>query len=51
MMSQVFFEPMAGSGVLTDEEMSRVCVNWDELIQCNGAMLKLVRNFYVFLRF
>ena len=47
MMSQVFFEPMAGSGVLTDEEMSRVRVNWDELILCNGAMLKLVRIFYV----
>ena len=37
---QVFFEPMVDSGVLTDEEMSKVRVNWDELIQCNGNMLK-----------
>ena len=28
--------------MLTDEEMSKIRVNWDELIQYNGAMLKLV---------
>ena len=31
---------MVNSGVLTAEEMSKVRVNWDELIECNGTMLK-----------
>ena len=28
------------SGVLTDEEIGKVQVNWDELIQCNSNLLK-----------
>lgn len=31
---------MVNSGVLTDEEMTKVRVNWDELIECNSNMLK-----------
>ena len=37
---QVFFDPMSESGVLTEEEVRQVRVNWDELITCNTDLLK-----------
>ncbi len=40
MKLQVFFDPMAGSGVFTEEEVRQVQVNWDDLIVCNTDLLK-----------
>ena len=38
--TQVFFDPMSDSGVLTEDEFRQVQVNWDDLIMCNRDLLK-----------
>ena len=38
----MFFNPIAESHVLTEEELKKVKVNWDELISCSTELLKYV---------
>eukprot|EP00105_Crassostrea_gigas_P039469 XP_019923617.1 PREDICTED: intersectin-1 isoform X3 [Crassostrea gigas] len=38
-----FYEPMANSKVMTQEELDMIFVNWKELILCNTKLLKSVR--------
>lgn len=38
-----FYEPMASSKVMTQEELDTIFVNWKELILCNTKLLKSVR--------
>ena len=37
---QVFYNPLAESGMLTEQEFSTVFINWKELIWCNTRLLK-----------
>ena len=39
LVREVFFDPMYETNVLTEEEMGKVIVNWDELIQCSSVLL------------
>ena len=39
MVKEIFFDPMEEQEVLTEEERSKVSVNWDELIQCSSYLL------------
>lgn len=39
---QVFYNPLAQSGMLTEKELSTVFINWKELIWCNTGLLKYV---------
>lgn len=39
LVREVFFEPLYETDVLTEEEMGKVIVNWDELIQCSSMLL------------
>lgn len=41
---QVFYNPLAESGMLTEKELSTVFINWKELIWCNTGLLKYVCN-------
>lgn len=41
-MFQVFYNPLADSGMLTEQELSTVFINWKELIWCNMRLLKYV---------
>ena len=38
--TQVFFDPLVESEVLSEEELSKVRVNWEELLQSNSELLK-----------
>ncbi|XP_064627366.1 intersectin-1-like isoform X4 [Lineus longissimus] len=40
---EVFYEPLAESKTLTDDELQMVFVNWKELIVCNMKLLKGLR--------
>lgn len=42
-MSQVFYNPLADSGMLTEQELSTVFINWKELMLCNMRLLKYVQ--------
>ncbi|XP_068698722.1 intersectin-1-like isoform X2 [Montipora foliosa] len=37
---EVFYNPLAESGMLTEQEFSTVFINWKELIWCNTRLLK-----------
>ncbi|XP_067051383.1 intersectin-1-like [Acropora muricata] len=37
---EVFYNPLAQSGMLTEKELSTVFINWKELIWCNTGLLK-----------
>lgn len=39
MVKELFFDPMGSQDVLTEEERSKVYVNWDELIKCSSDLL------------
>ena len=39
MVKELFFNPMEEQEVLTEEERSKVSVNWDELIKCSSFLL------------
>ena len=39
LVQEVFFHPIAESKVLSDEELNKVKVNWDELISCSTELL------------
>lgn len=39
MVKELFFDPMEEQDVLTEEERSKVFVNWDELIKCSSELL------------
>ena len=39
MVKELFFDPMEEQDVLTEEERSKVYVNWDELIKCSSELL------------
>ena len=39
LVKEVFFDPMAENNVLTAEELSKVFVNWDDLITCSSELL------------
>eukprot|EP00795_Rhopilema_esculentum_P017568 gene17568-9199_t len=43
---EIFYNPMAEAGVLTEQELNTVFVNWREIIMCNTKLLKalLVRK-------
>lgn len=38
----MFYNPLADSGMLTEQELSTVFINWKELIWCNMRLLKYV---------
>ena len=38
--TQVFFDPLVESEVLSEEELSKVRVNWEEILQNNTELLK-----------
>ena len=40
MVKEIFFDPMKEAHVLTEEEMGKVVVNWDDLIRCSSDLLK-----------
>ena len=39
---QIFYTPLEASGIITDEELQMIFVNWSELVMCNTKFLKLV---------
>ena len=39
MVKELFFDPIEEQEVLTEEERSKVSVNWDELIKCSSYLL------------
>ena len=39
-VKEVFFDPMEKAHVLSGDELARVKVNWDELIECSEKFSK-----------
>jgi hypothetical protein len=44
LVKEVFFDPMEKAHVLTGDELSRVKVNWDELIQCSEKFSSILMS-------
>ena len=40
LVKEVFFDPMYETNALSEEDIAKVMVNWDELIECSGELLK-----------
>lgn len=39
LVKEIFFDPMCEANVLTEGEMGKVMVNWEELIKCSSILL------------
>ncbi len=40
LVKEVFFDPMYETNALSEEDIAKVKVNWDDLIQCSDGLLK-----------